>query len=562
MLNTKFLFIALIVISITTQFVSAQQWGGAGNQTGAIWRNGNIGIGTTTPSARFDVRGSVRISQNLFLTDPLSNKSLDGKLILANGLDKGLVHSIGIKDYWTEFRSHSNEGWRFLTGDNDSTHLLLRGLDGYLGIGTTDPTEKIDVNGNARFRGFVLRHDGADFVLGANDGRPIGANPSQRALVHWLDDQLVLNFNGDFEGGVGVGGKNFTVAGNVGIGNFNPNAPLQFPNDLRNRKIVLWDSGNDDHQYYGFGINGATLRYQVDGPFSNHIFFAGNGSSASKELMRLDGNGNLSVRGFTLQHDGADFILGANDGRNIGVKPLQRALVHGLSDDLVLNFAGDFEGGVFVDGNRFTNRGFTFEHQGADFILGTNDGRSIGAKPLQRALIHGNFDDLVVNFAGDFEGGVFVDGPFLKTRVLTIIGGADIAEPFDIVSEKETTIEAGSVVVIDENNPGQLKLSQSPYDKKVAGIISGANGINPGLVLQQEGKLEGKNNVALSGRVYVKANNTNGDIQAGDFITTSSIVGEAMKVTDYQKAQGAILGKAMTGLKDKSGFVLVLVTLQ
>jgi hypothetical protein len=35
-----------------------------------------------------------------------------------------------------------------------------------------------------------------------------------------------------------------------------------------------------------------------------------------------------------------------------------------------------------------------------------------------------------------------------------------------------------------------------------------------------------------------------------------------MKVTDHVRAQGAILGKAMTGLSEDRGLVLVLVTLQ
>ena len=38
--------------------------------------------------------------------------------------------------------------------------------------------------------------------------------------------------------------------------------------------------------------------------------------------------------------------------------------------------------------------------------------------------------------------------------------------------------------------------------------------------------------------------------------------GRAMRVTDHARAQGAILGKAMTGLKAGHGLVLVLVTLQ
>jgi len=45
----------------------------------------------------------------------------------------------------------------------------------------------------------------------------------------------------------------------------------------------------------------------------------------------------------------------------------------------------------------------------------------------------------------------------------------------------------GSVVVIDEEHPGKLKLSDQAYDTRVAGIVSGANGINPGISLNQEG---------------------------------------------------------------------------
>ena len=48
----------------------------------------------------------------------------------------------------------------------------------------------------------------------------------------------------------------------------------------------------------------------------------------------------------------------------------------------------------------------------------------------------------------------------------------------------------------------------------------------------------------------------------GDLLTTSATPGHAMKVADHGKAQGAILGKAMTVLAEGQGMVLVLVTLQ
>jgi hypothetical protein len=158
----------------------------------------------------------------------------------------------------------------------------------------------------------------------------------------------------------------------------------------------------------------------------------------------------------------------------------------------------------------------------------------------------------------DVNGHLVVNGN-TRTKSVTITGGADVAEPFKM-SEKE--IPAGAVVVIDEDRPGQLRMSAEAYDRRVAGIVSGANGVRPGITLHQEGQVDGDQNVALSGRVYVKADAGFGAIRPGDLLTTSDTPGHAMKVTDHARAQGAILGKAMSGLTEGQGSVLVLVTLQ
>ncbi len=150
-------------------------------------------------------------------------------------------------------------------------------------------------------------------------------------------------------------------------------------------------------------------------------------------------------------------------------------------------------------------------------------------------------------------------GGNFSVATLTIRGGADVAEPFEL---SRSDIAKGSVVVIDEDHSGQLKLSDRPYDTRVAGIVSGANGINPGIALHQEGVNDSGQNVALSGRVYVQADAAFGAIKPGDLLTTSRTPGHAMKVTDHAKAQGAILGKAMSSLQQGRGMVLVLVTLQ
>jgi hypothetical protein len=83
--------------------------------------------------------------------------------------------------------------------------------------------------------------------------------------------------------------------GNIGIGgNTSPNAPLQFGSSTANRKIVLYETANNDHQYYGFGINNGLLRYQIDSIFASHAWYAATSNTTSNELMRLNGNGQLT----------------------------------------------------------------------------------------------------------------------------------------------------------------------------------------------------------------------------------------------------------------------------
>ena len=147
----------------------------------------------------------------------------------------------------------------------------------------------------------------------------------------------------------------------------------------------------------------------------------------------------------------------------------------------------------------------------------------------------------------------------LSCASLTSRGGADLAEPFAFT---ESTVPPGAVVVIDDQNPGRLKLSTQAYDHKVAGIVSGAGGVKSGISMIQAEALEGGRNVALSGRVYALVDATQAPVEPGDLLTTSDTLGHAMKALDRQRCSGAILGKAMTPLKDGRGLVLVLVSLQ
>ncbi|MBS1791693.1 MAG: hypothetical protein JST85_28545 [Acidobacteria bacterium] len=156
-----------------------------------------------------------------------------------------------------------------------------------------------------------------------------------------------------------------------------------------------------------------------------------------------------------------------------------------------------------------------------------------------------------------------------RTAVVQITGGADFSENFDVNVTATSSqaaakqVEAGMVVSIDAASPGKLRLSTRAYDRRVAGVISGAGAVKPGLVMGQQGSVaDGNQPVAISGRVYCWVDTAYGAIRPGDLLTTSPVPGHAMKATNHAKAQGAILGKAMTELKSGRGLVLILVTLQ
>lgn len=140
-----------------------------------------------------------------------------------------------------------------------------------------------------------------------------------------------------------------------------------------------------------------------------------------------------------------------------------------------------------------------------------------------------------------------------EVKCLEILGGCDINERFNSTE----LLEPGTVVIANSDRPGEVCMTDKPYDQRVVGAISGANGIKPGLTLTQEGTvLDGTHPVALDGRVYVKVT---GPVEVGDLLTTSSEHGRAMAVKNRKKAFGAVIGKALESDADDDGLVLMLV---
>ena len=127
---------------------------------------------------------------------------------------------------------------------------------------------------------------------------------------------------------------------------------------------------------------------------------------------------------------------------------------------------------------------------------------------------------------------------------------ADLAE---IYSTNDKTISSGDIVSLDSSLSAGVKKTSGRYDSSVLGIVS----TSPALTI---GGTDGEGisavPVALSGGVPVKVSTENGPIKAGDYLTSSSTPGVAMKAT---KA-GAVIGNAMSGFSGEGiGMVLVFV---
>jgi hypothetical protein len=139
------------------------------------------------------------------------------------------------------------------------------------------------------------------------------------------------------------------------------------------------------------------------------------------------------------------------------------------------------------------------------------------------------------------------------------IAGADVAEKFPVSED----VTPGTVVMIDSDCPGKLCMSRGAYNKRVAGVVSGANGLSAGTILGNLKGFEDAPPIAMSGRVWVLCDAANAAIEVGDLLTTSDSAGRAMSATDAARSHGAVIGKAMTALSaGETGLVLVLVNLQ
>ena len=160
---------------------------------------------------------------------------------------------------------------------------------------------------------------------------------------------------------------------------------------------------------------------------------------------------------------------------------------------------------------------------------------------INGAIITGTLTSPIpsVSFMFAQSAGTSTDGPTIQDTSSVVafkVTGADLAE----IYYTDETLETGDLVSVDESVDAGVKKSSGSYDKNAVGVVSK----KPGLVI---GELQENNvghrwtPVALAGRIPVKVSAENGIIKPGDYLTTSSVPGVAMKAT----RAGPIIGQAL-----------------
>jgi hypothetical protein len=351
---------------------------------------------------------------------------------------------------------------------------------------------------------------------------------------------------------------NTTTTDKVGIGTPAPARPLSFANGT-GEKLSLYSNSAAAQDYYGFGIAGSELQYQVPST-AHHSFYVG-----ISEKVRIDSSGNLVVSsgGVSIATTAPQqaFNVSGYSGSTGSVMQIAGTATAGTDQNqLNVTSAANTWGLIIGQNNSVSPNGYhcagcahVVNFNNAALVFGTNntdrmriDGAGhvgIGtATPLYTLDVSGD-----AHFSGDVTGHT-IQATYQDVAEWVPAGGA--------------LLQAGTVVVLNRNTANEVAPSMTAYDAAVAGVVSD----QPGVLLGVRGANKAK--IATTGRVKVRVDARTHAVNIGDLLVTSDIPGMAMKSEPLDiggvklHRPGTLIGKALEPLAGGEGEILVLLSLQ
>lgn len=354
-------------------------------------------------------------------------------------------------------------------------------------------------------------------------------------IFHWRGNGMIVGTSINAPLILGTNNQNrvhIKGDGNVGIGTNNPNALL----DVNGNAHVAGSLTVDGN----FSAPANTGAFSVGGTApSGFPFYATSSAATVGAAIQLHSNYAYQSTSFVGNFGNYGTYLSHNRNPQTGA----------FTDDAASPNQANAVNVVLGDTMPGRNRMFTLENypggtETVRMLVRWNGQVGIGAGV--ETLMDANPDkELVVN--GDIQISGNINAKY-----------QDFAEWVPASSD----LAPGTVVVLDPSLGNGVTASTTPYDTRVAGVVSA----KPGIILGEGGA--SKEQIATSGRVRVKVDATQRPIAVGDLLVTSDRPGFAMRSIPVDIAgvaihrPGTIVGKALEALAGGEGEILVLLSLQ